>query len=370
MDAAQPRFVADGNVGTLARRLRMLGFDATFAHPVADDELVRVAEREGRVLLTRDVYVLHRRPIADGTVRAVLITRDDVASQVRQVLRALDLHPPFAAFSLCLECNVALVPVAPSEVEAEVPHFVFQTQDAFTRCPRCRRIYWSGTHRRHMLRGAVENGWRADSGWLGVVGSELLPKRCLGSAPERCHRLVRDVELPGNLSLRSLAPEDPGDDGSLPRRQPPDGARDPGIRYPWRRILDDGARDRVEVDFVERQVPGAALLLPEVVGDSPSQLRFEVRRERDAADWARTRARARRAPSRPPARDPSSQPPRAATGTVRRRRRSEVDSARRGSRANRLPGTPRRRFRWRSRSPGRECSAFHAPPLRHPLPTT
>lgn len=151
MDTSPPRFVADGNVGSLARRLRMLGFDATFAHPVEDDELVRVAERQGRVLLTRDVYVLHRRPIAHGTVRAVLITRDDIASQVRQVLRALDLHPPFAAFSRCLECNVPLGPATPEEVEGDVPPFVFQTQRAFTRCPRCRRVYWSGTHRQHML---------------------------------------------------------------------------------------------------------------------------------------------------------------------------------------------------------------------------
>ncbi len=156
MGESAPRFVADGNVGSLARRLRMLGFDATFAHPVADDELVRLAEREGRVLLTRDVYMLHRRPIAGGAVRAVLITRDDIASQLRQVLRVLDLHPPFAAFSRCLECNVPLVPAAPEEVEGEVPPFVFQTQHAFTRCPSCRRVYWSGTHRQHMLAALSE----------------------------------------------------------------------------------------------------------------------------------------------------------------------------------------------------------------------
>ncbi len=156
MDEPRPRFVADGNVGSLARRLRMLGFDAVFAHPVEDDELVRAAEREGRVLLTRDVYVLHRRPIADGKVRALLITRDDVASQLRQVLRTLDLHPPFAAFSRCLECNVPLLSASREEVEGDVPPFVFQTQQTFTRCPSCRRVYWSGTHRQRMLQELSE----------------------------------------------------------------------------------------------------------------------------------------------------------------------------------------------------------------------
>ena len=152
MENSDPRFVADGNVGTLARRLRMLGFDAVFAHPVADDELVRIAQRDGRVLLTRDVYVLHRRPVADGTVRAILIIRDDIASQVRQVLRSLDLHAPFASFSRCLKCNVPLVPTTREDVADEVPPFVYQTHRSFTRCPRCRRIFWSGTHRQRMLR--------------------------------------------------------------------------------------------------------------------------------------------------------------------------------------------------------------------------
>jgi uncharacterized protein with PIN domain len=156
MDPPAPRFVADGNVGSLARRLRMLGFDATFAHPVADGELVRVAEREDRVILTRDVYVLHRRIIASGAVRAILITRDDLPSQLRQVIRALDLHPPFRVFSRCLECNQQLESASREDVAGEVPPFVYQTQAAFTRCPSCRRIYWSGTHRAHMLRELAE----------------------------------------------------------------------------------------------------------------------------------------------------------------------------------------------------------------------
>lgn len=166
MDSNRPAFVADGNVGKLARRLRMLGFDVLFAHPVEDGELVRIAERDGRILLTRDVYVLHRRVVAEGTVSAILLTRDDTATQLRQVLRALDLHPPFAVLSRCLECNEPLAPAAREEVAADVPPFVYSTQQSFTRCPRCRRVYWSGTHREHMLRELSE-----------IVGSSIESER-------------------------------------------------------------------------------------------------------------------------------------------------------------------------------------------------
>ena len=147
-----PRFIADGNVGRLARRLRMLGFDTLFAHPVEDDVLVAVAERDGRILLTRDTYILHRRVVFDGQVKALLITQDDVRQQLRQVIQALKLRPPFAVFSRCLECNEPLAPTNRDEVKTDVPPYVLRTQRSFTRCPRCRRVYWAGTHREHMLR--------------------------------------------------------------------------------------------------------------------------------------------------------------------------------------------------------------------------
>jgi uncharacterized protein len=151
---AQPRFVADVNVGRLARRLRMLGFDVVFprtTEEIDDGRLVAVAAGEGRVLLTRDTYILHRRIIHSGEVRAVLITRDDANEQLRQVFRALHLAPPFGFLTRCLDCNVPLVPISRAEIVAEVPQHVYRTQTSFNRCPRCGRIFWPGTHRDHML---------------------------------------------------------------------------------------------------------------------------------------------------------------------------------------------------------------------------
>src|SRR5947208_540619 len=80
-----PRFLADCNVGRLARWLRVLGYDAAYEPKIADSELVARALAEGRVLLTRDVDLTRRRVIADGTLRAVLLDADRVAEQLRQV---------------------------------------------------------------------------------------------------------------------------------------------------------------------------------------------------------------------------------------------------------------------------------------------
>jgi uncharacterized protein with PIN domain len=46
-----PRFIADQNVGGLARRLRMLGFDTIFFNGRDDGEMMRRALDRGRVTL-------------------------------------------------------------------------------------------------------------------------------------------------------------------------------------------------------------------------------------------------------------------------------------------------------------------------------
>ena len=147
----EPKFIADSNVGKLARRLRMLGFDTLFIHPIADDLLVEIAALEGRIVLTRDTYIFHRRVVFNGEVPAILITYDDVRDQVRQVLRELHLRPPFRVFSRCIECNALLEPLSREAARSRVPPYVYQTQSEYTICPRCGRIYWAGTHRQRMV---------------------------------------------------------------------------------------------------------------------------------------------------------------------------------------------------------------------------
>src|SRR5579872_2998240 len=103
----KPRFVADCNVGRLARWLRALGYDASYHAQIGDAELVREAAAENRVLLTRDRDLTKRRVIQTGVVHAILIRDDDVTDQLRQVFGelALDLEQ---SLTRCIECNAEL----------------------------------------------------------------------------------------------------------------------------------------------------------------------------------------------------------------------------------------------------------------------
>jgi uncharacterized protein with PIN domain len=64
--AGEPRFLLDNHLGRLAATLRMLGFDALYRNDYQDEELARVAQAEGRILLTRDRRLLMRSAVASG----------------------------------------------------------------------------------------------------------------------------------------------------------------------------------------------------------------------------------------------------------------------------------------------------------------
>jgi uncharacterized protein with PIN domain len=48
------KFIADEMVGKLARWMRLAGCDTVYRNPISDKELVEIAQRENRIILTRD----------------------------------------------------------------------------------------------------------------------------------------------------------------------------------------------------------------------------------------------------------------------------------------------------------------------------
>jgi len=143
-DTPSLRFLADGMLGTLARWLRILGYDTLFVADQPDGSLVRLARMENRVILTRDHELAHRRG-----VKAVLIESEILEDQLAQLRRELGIDD-HRAFSRCPVCNALLQPADRATVEAQVPAYILQTQTEFRRCPGCHRIYWPGSHWNNM----------------------------------------------------------------------------------------------------------------------------------------------------------------------------------------------------------------------------
>ncbi len=154
----QHRFVVDVNVGRLAKWLRVLGYDTVFPRQADDNDLVRIALREGRVLVTRDSGFSLRRVARQGQMRVVQILEQDLDGQLRQLVREIGLEPK-NGFSRCLVCNEPLHSVAKEEVSDRLPPYVYENLEEFVKCPTCRRIYWQGTHWSAM-RSQIEQVYR------------------------------------------------------------------------------------------------------------------------------------------------------------------------------------------------------------------
>ncbi|MDX1513997.1 MAG: Mut7-C RNAse domain-containing protein, partial [Gammaproteobacteria bacterium] len=142
------RFVADAHLGLLAKYLRILGFDTVYARDHADAEIAALAAKERRVVLTRDRDLLMHRRITHG----VYIRFAQPKRQLAQVVDRLDLAGSIDPFSRCLECNEPLTKADERTVAARVPPGPRRLYDRFYLCRACDRVYWQGSHYRHMQR--------------------------------------------------------------------------------------------------------------------------------------------------------------------------------------------------------------------------
>ncbi len=146
-------------VGRLARYLRFVGCDTAYARGMTDDAILRQAEAEGRVLVTRD------RALARRSRHAVLLTSPYLPDQWRAVRAAYPSLPGAIAFDRCALCNGALDPYrpGPEEVRPEgVPWDRVARGLALYRCRECAHLYWDGSH--------TEGVRRRISEWNGEVG--------------------------------------------------------------------------------------------------------------------------------------------------------------------------------------------------------
>ena len=154
--AMESRFVADNNVGKLARWLRLIGYDTLLFKQKNDSQMIKTALQEDRVILTKDNQFMRRRLVTNGKLKAVYIKQDDPKLQVQAVVQILNLNYHFKPFSLCLECNQVLMAQDKEEVQNRVPTHVFETQTQYTECPACHRIYWRGTQWQAMVKRLQE----------------------------------------------------------------------------------------------------------------------------------------------------------------------------------------------------------------------
>ncbi len=153
----QPRFLLDVHLGTLARRLRLVGVDAAYEREADDDDLIERANATRRVLLTQDRGLLRRRSLWRGAY----VRGAQPDEQFADVLSRF--APPLAPWTRCSACNGPLAPAAKADVAALLKPGTRRTYETFARCGGCGRVYWRGAHGKR-LQAAVDSAVRIVAG--------------------------------------------------------------------------------------------------------------------------------------------------------------------------------------------------------------
>jgi uncharacterized protein len=136
------QFVADGHLGKLVRDLRLLGIDVAYDPMAEDRQLVEIASRNNRALLTRDRRLLMHTAVKHG----YYLRSQNPLEQTIEVLRRFDLARTLSPFNRCLRCNALLEPAEKKKVIGQLEPLTRIYYDEFRRCTGCAQVYWSGSH--------------------------------------------------------------------------------------------------------------------------------------------------------------------------------------------------------------------------------
>lgn len=151
------RLTCDTMLGKLSRGLRLMGIDTEYRRGIGGMRGYKQARAKGRLFLTRAGRL---KELPD----VVYVESNDPAEQLVQVRARFGLaegpEPAPAApvaerkakaaaepdRNRCGECNVELERISREQARPTIPFFIYQIHHEFSRCPKCRRVYWPGSH--------------------------------------------------------------------------------------------------------------------------------------------------------------------------------------------------------------------------------
>ncbi len=152
------KFVTDRMLGRLARWLRLFGYDTIEIKKQEneDDALLALAEKDGRILLSRD-RVLVRKAIKRG-IRTYLVQSPEIMEQLREMQGefGISIEPQLER---CTLCNSVIRKVKPEEMEiVRAKDYVYPDRLGsgleFWLCDKCGQVYWQGKHWENIMERA------------------------------------------------------------------------------------------------------------------------------------------------------------------------------------------------------------------------
>jgi uncharacterized protein with PIN domain len=138
-------FIVDAMLGRLATWLRLTGYDTFYSTKLHDDELIRIASEQERVLLTSDAMLARK---AQEAGLEIMLVRGSVDEEVAAVFLRYGIKPVAdPRVSRCTKCNGELVHLTGEEkvkVKDLVPDRTYDYYEEFWLCKYCKSVFFQG----------------------------------------------------------------------------------------------------------------------------------------------------------------------------------------------------------------------------------
>ena len=136
------KILCDQMLGTLAKWLRILGFDTFYANAeMSDEDLLNIAKGENRTMFTRDKELIIRGKKKNLNVIAIETT--DLDLQLDQVLKHVNINEN-SVLSRCTLCNTVLDTVEKNTIQGKVPNKVFENNAKYRFSSKRNKFYCMG----------------------------------------------------------------------------------------------------------------------------------------------------------------------------------------------------------------------------------
>lgn len=142
------KYLADEMLGKLCKWLRFLGYDTEYFSGGTDAELLLKGRLEERMILTRDSRLFN--DVKNKGNAVCFIKFDGLKEQLLQIKNEFNIKDLSGRFRRCSVCNKLLEEADREFVKKLVPPYILQTKDEFRYCSNCRKVYWKGSHSKHI----------------------------------------------------------------------------------------------------------------------------------------------------------------------------------------------------------------------------
>jgi uncharacterized protein with PIN domain len=140
-------FVADAMLGTLAKKLRILGFDCKYFASIKDEEILALAKSDSRTIITKDKLLAQK--CKKQNLKIIYLESPSEKEQLIKISKECNLtYTIDMSNARCTLCNGCLKKIDSSIITLEMPQITHVSQ--FWQCLECKHVYWEGSHIRNL----------------------------------------------------------------------------------------------------------------------------------------------------------------------------------------------------------------------------